>query len=205
MSHTDTPKIRSDHLTGVAVGTAPAGGPPHRSQWRDYRTGLLPHVLAAKRTCGKGCITRDHIPTRVLERVRQVGVVAVAIAGWAVAPWKDAFLVALAQCIAYGGSGQPVLAADIQGHRGAAQYHEHYAGVAREAPAFGGGQVSAGVEHGGAQAVEEVGEDQMGLAHTDSAATPRRAGSSVVSASPRTRKPVSAPSERTQGPPLCTG
>lgn len=174
MSHTDTPKIRSDHLTRVAVGTAPAGGPPHRSQRRDYRTGLLPHVLAAKRTCGKGCITRDDIPTRVLERVRQVGVVAVAIAGWAVAPWKGAFLVALAQCIAYGGSGQPVLAVDIQGHRGAAQYHEHYAGAAREGPGFGGGQVSAGVEHGGAQAVEEVGEvhgeDQMG-------ACPHRLGS----------------------------
>jgi hypothetical protein len=63
-----------------------------------------------------------------------------------------------------------VLAADIQGHRGAAQYHEHYAGVAPEAPGFGGGQVSAGVEHGGAQAVEEVGEDQMG-------ACPHRLGS----------------------------
>jgi hypothetical protein len=25
---------------------------------RDYRTGLLPQVLAAKRTSGKGCITR---------------------------------------------------------------------------------------------------------------------------------------------------
>jgi hypothetical protein len=29
-----------------------------------------------------------------------------AIAGWAIAPWKGAFLVALAQCIAYGGSSE---------------------------------------------------------------------------------------------------
>jgi hypothetical protein len=42
----------------VAVGAALAGGPHAGSSARNYRTGLLPQVLVAKRTAGKGCWTR---------------------------------------------------------------------------------------------------------------------------------------------------
>ncbi len=38
----------------IAVGTAVAGGPPRRSQRARQRTGLLPWVLASKRTFGQG-------------------------------------------------------------------------------------------------------------------------------------------------------
>ena len=38
----------------IAVGTAVAGGPPHRSQRARQRTGLLPWVLASKRAWGQG-------------------------------------------------------------------------------------------------------------------------------------------------------
>jgi hypothetical protein len=53
-----TLRISRRWATLVAVGTALAGGPRTDPSVRDYRTGLLPQVLAAKRTSGKGCITR---------------------------------------------------------------------------------------------------------------------------------------------------
>ena len=44
--------------TAIAVGTAVAGGPPHRSQRARQRTGLLPWVRASKRRLGQGCRIR---------------------------------------------------------------------------------------------------------------------------------------------------
>jgi hypothetical protein len=53
------PPGRYETLLLVAVGTALAGGPPRTDpSVRNSRTGLLPQVLVAKRTSGKGCITR---------------------------------------------------------------------------------------------------------------------------------------------------
>ena len=49
----------SDHADMIAVGTALASGPPHHNpSVRDYRTGLLPWILASNRASGKGCRTR---------------------------------------------------------------------------------------------------------------------------------------------------
>jgi len=42
----------------VAVGSAVAGGPRTDPGVRDYRTGFLPWVHAAKRACGHGCTMR---------------------------------------------------------------------------------------------------------------------------------------------------
>jgi hypothetical protein len=50
---------------GVAVGTAVASGPRTDPSVRNYRTGLLPQVLAARRTFGYGCNTRTRGSHRV--------------------------------------------------------------------------------------------------------------------------------------------
>jgi hypothetical protein len=75
-------------------------------------------------------------------------------------------LIALAEGVTQGSGGQAVLASDVQGHRVSTQHHRHHAGVARETTGFGGGQLPAGVEYGGAETVDEVGEfhgkDQVG-------------------------------------------
>ena len=42
----------------IAVGTAVAGGPPHRSQRALQRTGLLPWVRPSNRASGQGCMMR---------------------------------------------------------------------------------------------------------------------------------------------------
>jgi hypothetical protein len=50
--------LPADGAGPIAVGTAVANGPPHRSQRARQRTGLLPRVRASKRWLGQGCRIR---------------------------------------------------------------------------------------------------------------------------------------------------
>ncbi len=56
-------------MSRVAVGTGLAAGPRTDPGVRHYRTGLLPWVLASKRTFGYGCITRARGSHRVSIRL----------------------------------------------------------------------------------------------------------------------------------------
>jgi hypothetical protein len=52
----------------VAVGTVLVDGPSTNPSVRDYPTGLLPQVLTASQSAGKGCITRTCGRHRVASR-----------------------------------------------------------------------------------------------------------------------------------------
>ena len=83
-------------------------------------------------------------------------VMGLTIAGWAVAPGKRTFFIALSEGVADGGGGQAVLASDVEGHGVAVEHHGDQGGVAGQASGFGGGQVPAGVQGRGLEAVDEV-------------------------------------------------
>jgi hypothetical protein len=65
-------------------------------------------------------------------------------------------VVAVGEGGAEGGAGEAVCASDVEGDGVGAQHHGDEPGVAGQSAGVGGGDLSAGVEQGGAQAFGEL-------------------------------------------------